>query len=144
MMILGGFPFMLATVPYQQLAQKTGWKWPEQELIGTTPALQFTGKLADKITLSGMLCPELTGDKSSLEALRLLGDLGKPLPLISGVGIFLGLWVLESVDHSEDIHFVDGVPRRMDFSIEMKKYGTGYGPLTTALGGISRVAQLFG
>ena len=144
MMILGGFPFMLETLPFQELARQTGWNWPEQALIGTTPALQFTGKQAEKVTLSGMLCPELTGDRSSLEALRLLGDLGKPLPLVSGAGLFMGLWVIESVEQGEDIHFADGTPRRMTFNLQLKKYGDMMSAVGSALGNVSRIAQLFG
>jgi phage protein U len=144
MMMLGGFPFMLDTVPYQNLTRQTGWNWPEQQLIGATPALQFTGKAAEKITLSGMLCPELTGDRSSLEVLRLLGDLGKPLPLVSGQGLFMGLWVIESIEQGEDIHFVDGTPRRMTFNLQLKKYGDMMSAIGSALGNVSRIAQLFG
>jgi len=144
MMMLGGFPFMLDTVPYQNLTRQTGWNWPEQQLIGATPALQFTGKAAEKITLSGMLCPELTGDRSSLEVLRLLGDLGKPLPLVSGQGLFMGLWVIESIEQGEDIHFVDGTPRRMTFNLQLKKYGDMMSAIGSALGNVSRIAQLLG
>lgn len=144
MLTLGGFPFMLETLPFQNLARQSGWNWPEQQLIGTTPALQFTGKQAEKITLSGLLCPELTGDRSSLEALRLLADQGKPLPLVSGTGLFLGLWVIESVEQGEDIHFSDGTPRRMNFTVNLVKYGDMLSAVGSALGSLSRVAQLFG
>lgn len=144
MMTIGGFPFMLGTVPYQQLNRQTGWSWPEQALIGTTPALQFTGKQAEKITLSGMLCPELTGDRSSLEALRLLGDLGKPLPLVTGTGLFMGMWVIEDLNQGEDVHFSDGTPRRMTFNLQLKKYGDMTSAIGSAVGSISRIVQIFG
>jgi uncharacterized protein len=142
MMILGGFRFRLESVPYQNLARSSGWNWPEQQIIGSTPALQYTGKQADKVTLTGMLCPELTGDRSSLEALRLLADLGRPLPLVSGTGLFMGLWVIEELQQNEDIHFANGVPRRMTFTLKLKSYSSGF--VGSALGSLSRVAQLFG
>lgn len=144
MMTLGGFPFMLDTLPYQQLARQTGWNWPEQQLIGAAPALQYTGKAAEKITLSGMLCPELTGDRSDLEALRALGDLGKPLPLVSGTGLFMGLWVIESLEQGEDVHFRDGTPRRMTFNLQLKKYGGMMSAIGAAVGAVSRIVQIFG
>lgn len=144
MMILGGFPFMLDTVPYQNLARQSGWNWPEQQLIGTTPALQYTGKQAEKVTLSGMLCPELTGGRGDLEKLRLLADLGKPLPLVGGTGLFMGLWVVESLDEGQDVHFSDGTPRRMTFTLALKKYGDSLSGVGSVLGNISRVASLFG
>ena len=144
MLILGGFPFMLETAPFQSLARSSGWNWPEQQVIGSTPALQYTGKQAETVTLTGMLCPELTGDRSSLESLRLLADLGRPLPLVSGTGLFMGLWVIEELQQDEDVHFADGVPRRMMFALSLKKYGDLSNLLGTALGSLSRVAQLFG
>jgi phage protein U len=144
MLILGGFPFMLETTPFQNLARSSGWNWPEQRVIGREPALQYTGKQAETVTLTGMLCPELTGDRSSLEALRLLADLGRPLPLVSGTGLFMGLWVIEELSQEEDVHFADGVPRRMMFTLSLKKYGDLSSLLGTALGSLSRVAQLFG
>lgn len=144
MLILGGFPFMLSTAPFQTLARQSGWEWPEQKRIGTTPALQYTGKQAESITLSGMLCPELTGDRSTLSALRLLANTGKPLPLIAGTGLFLGIWVIEDISTTEENFFWDGVPRKMDFTIKLKKYAEGYGALTSALGRLSGLAQLFG
>ena len=144
MMILGGFPFTLETAPYQKLTRQTGWEWPEQKRIGTTPALQYTGKQAEQITLSGLLCPELTGDRSTLETLRLLADLGKPLPLIAGTGLFMGIWIIESLEQGEDVFFIDGVPRKIDFTVGLKKYASSYGELTGALGALSRVAQIFG
>jgi phage protein U len=144
MLILGGFPFMLETAPFQSLARSSGWNWPEQQVIGREPALQYTGKQAETVTLTGMLCPELTGDRSSLESLRLLADLGRPLPLVSGTGLFMGLWVIEELSQDEDVHFADGVPRRMMFTLNLKKYGDLSSLLGTALGSLSRVAQLFG
>jgi phage protein U len=143
MMNLGGYSFEIATTPYQELMRQTGWSWPEQELIGTTPAMQFTGRTAEKISLRGMIVPGFTGGRSAVETLRLLGDLGKPLPLVSGQGFFLGLWVLEGVEHSEDIHFSDGAPRRMTFTVNLKKYADTIISLTGAVNALKRIPQLF-
>jgi uncharacterized protein len=121
MMIYGGFPFSLPTVPYQALVRQSGWSWPEQQLVGTAPAMQFTGPTAEKIELTGTLAPGFTGGRPSIEALRQLGNLGKPLPLVSGQGLFLGMWVMESLEEGQDIHFADGTPRRMSFKLGLKK-----------------------
>lgn len=143
MMNLGGYSFEIASTPYQELMRQTGWKWPEQELIGTTPAMQFTGRQADKISLRGLLVPGFTGGRLAVESLRLLGDLGKPLPLVSGTGFFLGLWVLESVEHSEDVHFSDGSPRRMSFTVNLKRYADTITALKSAVAAIKQIPQLF-
>ena len=139
MLNLGGFSFEVQTAPFRELTRQTGWKWPEQELIGTTPAMQFTGKEAEKISLRGIMVPGFTGGREIVTALRLLGDLGTPLPLVAGNGFFLGLWVLESVEHGEDIHFSDGTPRRMTFNVSLKKYADS---LTTITGAIDKLRQI--
>jgi phage protein U len=143
MMNLGGYSFEIATTPYQELMRQSGWNWPEQELIGSTPAMQFTGRTADKISLKGMMIPGFTGGRLTVEILRLLGDLGLPLPLVSGTGFFLGLWVLESVEHTEDIHFSDGSPRRMTFSVGLKRYADSITALKSAVSAIKKIPQLF-
>ena len=143
MMNLGGFPFMIETLPFQEKTRRTAWKWAEQDLIGTTPALQATGKDAETISLRGMLCPGFTGGQGSLTALRLLGDLQTPLPLVGGNGMFYGLWVIESVEDSEDIHFADGSPRRMTFTINLKKYASALKALVGAANKLKQIPQLF-
>jgi len=143
MLNLGGYSFEIENAPYQELARQSGWNWPEQELIGTTPAMQFTGRQADKISLRGMLVPGFTGGRLAVESLRLLGDLGQPLPLVSGTGFFLGLWVLESVEHSEDVHFSDGSPRRMSFTVGLKRYADSITGLKSAVAAIKKIPQLF-
>lgn len=131
---------MLQTAPYQELSRQTSWKWAEQELIGNAPALQYTGKNADSITIRGMLVPGFTGGIEMLTTLRLLGDLGKPLPLVGGNGFFYGLFVIESLEQGEDIHFEDGSPRRMSFSITLKKYGSA---LSALKGAVNKISRLF-
>lgn len=121
MMIYGGFAFMLPTVPYQSLVRQSGWRWPEQEVVGAMPAMQFTGATAETIDLTGTLVPGFTGGRIELEALRQLGNLGLPLPLVTGTGLFLGMWVMTSLRESQDVHFSDGTPRRMSFDLLLKK-----------------------
>ena len=143
MLNLGGYSFEIGTTPYQELVRQTGWNWPEQELIGATPAMQFTGRQSEKISLKGMLVPGFTGGRLAVEIVRLLGDLGRPLPLITGQGFFLGLWVIESVEHGEDIHFSNGEPRRMSFTINLKKYADTIISLTGAANAVKRIPKLF-
>lgn len=143
MINLGGFPFMLETAPYKELTRQTSWKWPEQELIGSTPAMQYTGKNAEAITIRGMLVPGFTGGREIITALRALGDLGTQLPLITGNGLFLGLWVLESIEHGEDIHFEDGTPRRMSFTVALKKSADSLTVIQGAANKLNQISTLF-
>ena len=143
MMNLGGFPFMIETLPFQEKTRRTAWKWAEQDLIGTTPALQATGKEADTISLRGMLCPGFTGGPLSLTALRMLGDIQTPLPLVGGNGMFYGLWVIESIEESENLHFSNGSPRRMSFTINLKQYAGTIKALMGAADKLKQIPKLF-
>lgn len=143
MLILGGYPFLLEGTPYQDFQRQTGWHWPEQALIGAPPAMQYNGRQADKMTLRGTLVPGFTAGREALTALRLLGDLGKPLPLIGGNGFFYGLWVIESLEEGQDVHFADGTPRRMNFSIGLKKQADTIAALKGAVEKIKQLPRLF-
>jgi phage protein U len=143
MLILGGYPFLLDGTPYQDFARQTGWDWPEQSLIGSPPAMQFNGRQAEKITVRGTLVPGFTAGREALAALRLLGDQGLPLPLIGGNGYFFGLWVIESLEEGQDVHFADGSPRRMTFSVGLKKYADTIVSLTGAVDKLKQLPRLF-
>ncbi|WP_438852485.1 phage tail protein [Brevundimonas nasdae] len=121
MMALGMFVFSLPTLAYQDLQRKSAWRHPEQSRVGARPASQFVGPEAEKITLSGVLAPEVSGRWSSLKDLRAMGDDGGPWSLVTGTGEVLGSWVIESLDTTETLFFEDGVARRADFTLSLKQ-----------------------
>ncbi len=62
MMSLGLFLFEIGTLPYQQLARSSEYRFAESERFGARSAQQFTGEGDDKITLSGALYPAAAPD----------------------------------------------------------------------------------
>lgn len=143
MMILGPFRFGLDRMAFQEATRSSGYVWAEVERIGANPALQFTGREADVLSLPGTFFPHFRGGLSQLPAMRLAAEQGQPLPLITGYGFFLGLWVIQRLDETQSVFFRDGAPRKVDFVVELKQYS---GPLesvgvavSSAAGAISRL-----
>ncbi|MFJ7315065.1 phage tail protein [Pseudomonas sp. NPDC098747] len=121
MLILGMFVFCLKTAPYQEFQRQTDWRHASNGRIGAHPARQFLGRGEDTITLPGVILPELMGITLSLDALRLMANTGKAWPLIEGSGRIYGLWVIESLSETKTIFFRDGAPRRIEFSLTLKR-----------------------
>ena len=84
------------------------------------PAYQFTGKGEDVITLDGSIVPEF-GSQVSLTVLRLMGDTGKSFPLIAGNGKIYGSWVIDSLNETQTYFYQNGLPRKIEFSLTLKK-----------------------
>lgn len=121
MMALGLYVFSLDTAAYQDFQRQTSWRHPSSNRVGAAPVRQFLGKGEDTITLSGLILPEFSGKRLSLDALRLMADTGKAWPMVEGTGRIYGLWVIESISETNTLFFSDGSPRRIDFSITLQR-----------------------
>ena len=119
MMTLGMFVFEVKSLPYQQLQRSTQWRHPSQSRIGQRPAYQYVGPGDDTITLTGTLLPELTGGRVTLDDVRIMADEGKAWPLIEGSGRVYGFWSITGVEETSTAFFSDGVPRKIDFTINL-------------------------
>lgn len=139
MMIFGMFPFSIPTAAYQQLQRSTNWRHPSNSRVGDMPAYQFIGRGEDTITLEGSIVPEF-GSQMSITALRTMGDTGKAFPLISGTGKVYGLYILRDLQETQTYFFKDGLPRKIDFSIQLEqvqKAGTLIGSTVSKLIGLA-------
>lgn len=121
MMILGMFVFMRETIAYQSFDRSVSWKYPSNSRIGKRNATQYVGLGDENISMSGVLLPEITGGKLSLLALEMMADSGRAWPLIEGTGTIYGFYIIESMKQTNTIFFQDGAPRRIEFSIELKR-----------------------
>lgn len=122
LMSLGFFVFMRQTVPYQETSREMSWNHPTNSVVGKLPRTQFTGKAAETMTISGTLLPEITGGRLSLLALELMAERGKTYPLIDGATfMILGWFVIESISQQSSQFFGDGTPRRIDFTLNLKR-----------------------
>ncbi|GAA3588768.1 phage tail protein [Gibbsiella greigii] len=121
MLTLGFFVFMLQTLPYQTMQRNKDYRWPTNNRIGQRPSAQFLGVDNEKITLSGVLLPEITGGRWSLLTLELMADEGRAWPLIGGNGTIYGMFVVESLAETHSLFFADGSPRRTEFTLNLKR-----------------------
>jgi phage protein U len=121
MLTLGLFVFQLQTVPYQSLQRDVDYRWPANNRVGLRPLPQFLGVNEEKITLSGVLMPEITGGKLSLMALNLMADEGKAWPLLQGSGTIYGMFVVNSVSETHTEFFSNGAPRKIEFTLTLTR-----------------------
>lgn len=122
MMALGLFRFALDTAAYQTLVRNTNYSWASFERVGLAPLHQYTGQGPDVMQLDGTILPGFKGGLAQINLMRLQADLGLPLPLITGRGAFLGMWVIESISEHQEVFWPDGTPRKIDFTIALRKY----------------------
>lgn len=125
MLALGMFVFSLHTLAYQEMQRQTDWRHASSNRVGAQPARQYVGRGDDAITLPGVLLPELAGDLVSLDELRGMANTGKAWPLVDGNGRMRGLYVIEGLSETQTLFFRDGTPRRIDFSLTLKRIDEG-------------------
>lgn len=121
LMVLGLYPFMLRTTPFQSIDQETSWRWAGNQRAGRRASYQFLGPDQDKVTISGVLVPELTGGTLSLAALTEMGNAGKVWPLIRGDGWFFGMYIIKGQRQTGTLLWPNGAPRRIEFSLELER-----------------------
>ena len=115
MMAFGQFVFSLHTLAYQELQRSTAWRHPSNSRIGARPARQYLGPGDDTITLQGVLAPEFTGSKVSLDQIREMGAVGSAWPLVDGQ------FVIESLSETSTIFLDNGAARRIEFQIQLAR-----------------------
>lgn len=115
------FAFELKSIPFQKISESIQYRHPANNRFGERPSVQFVGIGEEKITLSGVLYPEITGGRVSLELYRRQADLGIAYPLINGTGILLGFYINESIQTDKEEFFHDGAARKIEFTFSLKK-----------------------
>ncbi|MDI9069980.1 phage tail protein [Xanthomonas oryzae] len=121
MMSYGTFVFALDSAAFLQLQRQTSWRHATSERVGARPASQFLGPGDDTVELSGLIAPELTGTRASLDTLRELAADGEPLPLVDGAGVVYGPYLLLTVNETASLFFEDGTPRRIEFQLSLRR-----------------------
>jgi hypothetical protein len=122
MMQLGSFQFSITTAAYQELSRRTAYRWAQQDLYGRLPGLQFTGPGEDAMTLAGVIYPEYRGGFAQLNQMRGLAGRGVPQLMVSGQGGIMGRWVIESVDEKQATFAAEGLPRKQEFTLQLKRF----------------------
>ena len=131
MMLLGPVSFSVETSAYEQLQRSTQYQWASQNRLGHPllkhlgiggPAHQYIGPGEESINLNGTVFPQYKGGPLHISLMRLSAGLGVALPLIDGNGFIYGRWLIESVQETNSVLFSDGNPRKIDFSLSLKRY----------------------
>ncbi|QKV52377.1 phage tail protein [Comamonas antarctica] len=118
---LGLFVFGLDTASYQDLQRRTSWKHPTQARAGARDASQFMGAGEDTISLRGSIVPEFAGDVASLDELRRMANTGHAWALVEGSGTVYGAFVITELEETKTLFFVDGTPRKVEFSLNLRR-----------------------
>ena len=121
MAALGQFTFALNTLAFQELRRSTSWRHPSNPRVGARPARQFVGLGDETITLTGLQAPEFMGDRKALDRLRAMADKGSAYALVNGAGENCGAWVIENLEETGTLFVREGVPRRVEFTINLAR-----------------------
>jgi len=123
LMTLGGFQFEINTAAHDQLQRQSAYRWEKQDRLGREPAMQFIGKGEEKINLNGVIYPHFRGGLGQLNTMRTMAEGGEPLQLIDGLGNVLGQYCITQVQETQTVYVGPGIPRHVDFSMELARYG---------------------
>ena len=123
MLALGAFRFSLPTAAYQEFVRTAAYRWPAQARLGRRPARQYAGPGDETITLAGTIYPHYRGGFGQIDAMRAEAGTGRPLRLVTGAGVVLGLWAITRIEETQQAFWDDGRPRRIDFRLELAAYG---------------------
>lgn len=125
MMRLGPYKFSVDTAAFQEVTRSMSMRWASQQRIGTNDALQMTGIGPETMELRGVVFPQFNAGSGQLNTMRAIASIGTPLPLITGTGRVLGLWVIESVSETQSVFAIKGAAKRQEFSMQLTRYDGG-------------------
>lgn len=123
MLTLGDVVFAANGAGHQQLRRAAEYRHPELALVGARPARQWTGPGAETIEITGVIHPGWRGSADDVAALRAAAIDAAALRLVDGTGRNLGLWAVLRVDETWTALLADGLPRRIEFSLELALAG---------------------
>jgi uncharacterized protein len=118
---LGLFIFELASAPFDELNRTMDWRHGSSERFGARAASQYLGPGEDAVTITGAIAPEITGSYAALGTLVEMADTGDSYDFVDGTGIVWGAFVIERLDQRHQTLLINGVPRKIDFAIDLKR-----------------------
>ncbi len=118
---LGLFIFDLASLPFNEVGRRRDWRHARSERVGVRDAFQFTGPGQDRVSLQGAIVPGVAGSFASIETLVQMAETGDVHQFADGTGRIWGGFVIQSLDTRGRYITVDGVPRMIDFAIEIER-----------------------
>ena len=120
---LGDYQFGMSTAAHDSMQQSTAYRWVTQYRLGRDPALQYVGPGQRTLKLSGTIYPHFRGGLDQIADMKEEADEAEPLTLVDGQGNNLGTWVIKKISETQSNYFRDGIPKKIDFSLDLEKYG---------------------
>lgn len=118
---LGLFVFELPTLPFSEAQRRRGWRHESADRFGARAASQFVGTGDDTVTFSGALVPGVAGSFAAIDTLIDMGDRGDTYQLVGGDGAVWGGFVIVGLDTRSKHIMVDGTPRLVDFTLDLRR-----------------------
>lgn len=126
-LMLGDFMFSLNSAAYQEFQRQNEYRWESQNVMGAHEILQYCGPGQETITLPGVIYPEYRGGTGQIDKVRALAATGKAQTLVSASGGILGDYVIVSVQENQKVFAALGIPKKIEFQIELRNYSNGDG-----------------
>jgi phage protein U len=123
MLALGDYRFESNVNPYTTFARDIQYRWEALDVIATNPQYQYVGPGEYTVTIDGTVYPLCRGGIGQVDAMKQSADQGTPLRLVDGLGNVWGQWIITSVNETRSATFPDGLPRKIEFNLELKYYG---------------------
>lgn len=121
LLALGPFSFGMDTANYHALQRQMQFKHPSTSRVGARDAYQNVNPGEEVINITGMVAPEVTGQLSSITQLEQMGQDGLAHVLVDGAGYVYGVYYIDSLETDQSFHFDDGTPRRVEFSLSLRR-----------------------
>ena len=119
MMKLGPLTFAVETAAYDELEREQRWRWSEHRRFGAGSTLQYSGRDAETVRLSGRVYPHFRGGLGQIEAMRAAGDAGELHTLVDGRERVWGRFAIASLTERHTHVDGRGVAYRQDFDLEL-------------------------
>jgi len=123
MMGLGGYRFGLSTAAFQSLTRDVDLGWQSVPRAANLPSYQNTSLGSESVELKGIIYPHFRGGIAQIAAMRAQARQRVPLPLVTGYGEWLGLWIMMKVSETQGIFISSGAPRKQEFTVSLEFKG---------------------
>ena len=120
------------TPGFESLQRDAQYTWVSNDRLSRDPAMQFVGPGEENVVVEGRMFPYHFGGLSTIDRLRAAGRAGKPCilarfyPLKDPAGYsseVIGNFVIKRVRTVESRIGAIGVAHKIDFTLELTRYG---------------------
>lgn len=138
-MALGSFAFRALGFSFHGQGRELETPWAELEVAADFDHLQWTGPKSDSFSIRGVIFEESFGGEASLNGIRQAAISGRPLMLVTRAGRVHGNHVIFGVSEDRSLIRADGMSRRNEYEIKLRKYAGPGGIGGLALTAIGRL-----